>query len=82
MTRCLFTVNDVLLRQDAEGKITSQVVKLNPSYVSNPDNPNHAFWKATPTGNLEMTITNPEVFDFFVPGRSYFLDFTAVEPAA
>lgn len=81
MTRCLFTVNDVLLRQDAEGQITSQIVKLNPSYVSDPGNPNHAFWKATPTGNLEMTITNPAVFGFFVPGRSYFLDFTAVEPA-
>jgi len=79
MTRALFTVNDVLERKDADGVPTAQIVKMNPSYVSNPDNPNHAFWKATPTGNLEMTISNPAVFGFFVPQRSYWLDFTPVE---
>jgi len=78
-TRALFTVNDVLTRHDAEGNATGQIVKLNPSYVSNPENPNHAFWKATPTGSLEMQINNPAVFGFFVVGKSYFLDFTAVE---
>lgn len=78
-TRALFTVNDVLERKDAGGNATGQIVKLNPSYVSNPENPNHAFWKATPTGNLEMQINNPDVFGFFVTGRSYWLDFTPVE---
>jgi hypothetical protein len=82
MTRALFTVNDVLERKDAEGNATGQIVKLNPSYVNNPEHPNYAFWKATPTGNLEMTINNPAVFGFFVPGRSYWLDFTPVEPAS
>ena len=78
-TRALFTVNDVLARQDSAGKTVSQIVRMNPSYVSNPENPNHAFWKATPTGNLEMTINNEQVFGFFKPGKSYWLDFTEVE---
>lgn len=80
-TRALFTVNDVLDRKDAAGNQTAQIVKMNPSYISNPDNPNHAFWKATPTGSLEMTIGNPDAFGFFVPGQSYWLDFTPMESA-
>lgn len=78
-TRALFTVNDVLTRHDADGNPTGQIVKMIPSYVNNPDHPNYAFWKATPTGNLEMTINNPGVFDFFKPGQSFWLDFTPVE---
>lgn len=79
MTRALFTVHDVLERKGADGVPTAQIVKLGPSYVNNPDHPNYAFWKATPTGSMEMTINNPDVFGFFVPGRSYWLDFTPVE---
>jgi len=78
-TRALFTVTDVLERKDAAGQPIAQIVRMNPSYVSNPSNPNHAFWKATPTGNLEMQISNPSAFDFFKPGKSYWLDFSAVE---
>jgi hypothetical protein len=81
-TRALFTVNDVLTRHDADNNPTGQIVKLNPSYVSNPENPNHAFWKATPTGSLEMQINNPAVFGFFKPGQSFWLDFTPVEPTS
>lgn len=79
MVRALFVVSDVLERKDADGGTMSQIVKLNPSFANKPDDPNHAFWKATPTGNLEMTINNPAVFGFFKPGKSYFLDFTAIE---
>ena len=81
MTRALFTVNDVLERKDSEGVPMAQIVKMNPSYASHPDDPNHAFWKATPTGNLEMTINNPKAFDFFKPGKSYYLTFDPVEDA-
>jgi len=35
-----------------------------------------SFSKWTPTGSLEMTITNPAVFATLNPGDSYYLDFT------
>lgn len=79
MVRALFVVNDVLERKGAEDQPIAQIVKLNPSFANKPEDPNHAFWKATPTGSLEMTINNPAVFGFFKPGTSYFLDFTAIE---
>lgn len=32
------------------------------------------FCKATPTGNLKITVDNPAVE--FIPGKAYYLDFT------
>ena len=73
--RAMFTVNDVLERKGADGSVMSQIVRLNPVYENNPDHPNYKFWKATPTGSMEMTINNPAAFDFFVSGRKYLLSF-------
>jgi len=36
---------------------------------------NKAFFKATPSGHLEMSAVVP----LFVPGKTYYLDFTLVE---
>ena len=35
---------------------------------------NKAFWKYTPSGEITVTITNPELFDHFVPGKEYYVD--------
>lgn len=37
---------------------------------------NQSFSKFTPSGNLEIHITNPDTYGFFEPGGSYYLDFT------
>jgi hypothetical protein len=73
--QAMFTVNDVLERKAADGSVMSQIVKLNPVYENNPDHPNYEFWKATPTGSMEMTINNPAAFGYFVPGKKYLLSF-------
>jgi hypothetical protein len=40
----------------------------------------NSFAQWTPTAKLEMTVTNPNLFDTFKPGQKYYLDFTeAVE---
>lgn len=75
-TRALFVVNEVLERKDKDGGTMGVVVRMTPSYETGT---NKAFWEATPTGTLEMQITNPAVFDFFRPGRKYWLDVTAME---
>ncbi|MGD9610701.1 MAG: hypothetical protein AB7U59_14935 [Desulfovibrionaceae bacterium] len=36
---------------------------------------NESFNMYTPSGSLELGITNPFAFDFFVPGKQYYLDF-------
>lgn len=78
-TRCLFYVGDVLQRLAQNGEVEGQVIKLNAAYDSNPDSPNHAFWKATPSGNMELTINNPAVFGFFRRGKQYWLDISPVD---
>lgn len=41
------------------------------------DSPENKAWsQATPAGQLNMTITNPECFGKFVPGAEYYLDFS------
>lgn len=40
---------------------------------------NTQFWQYTPSGKLEMFITNPSATQFFEPGKDYYLDFTPVE---
>lgn len=34
---------------------------------------NKSFSAATPSGKLELMITNPEAYGSFVPGRSYYV---------
>jgi hypothetical protein len=44
------------------------------SYGEGKDNKDWSKW--TPGGTLTMTISNPSAFDWFEPGKEYYLDFT------
>jgi len=39
---------------------------------------NQRFSKNTPSGTLTITVDNPSAAAFFIPGKQYYLDFTAV----
>ena len=56
---------------------TSKKVRLTP--VTGGSDEDKLFWKYTPVGELSMTIDNPPASDMFVPGKTYYLDFTPVE---
>jgi hypothetical protein len=56
-------------------------VMLNPVYSDAPESENRAFWTATPSGQLDMYISNQQAWGFFVPGQEYYLDFAPVETA-
>jgi hypothetical protein len=44
--------------------------------VTRDDTPeNKAFWKYTPSGFVQMTITNPDAVGFFEVRQEYYLDF-------
>lgn len=71
--RCKFIVESM---QKFAGP--NAVVVLRAMY--GPDIPeDEAFTKATPSGSLNVTITNPEVIRMLEPGRKFYLDLT---PAA
>jgi hypothetical protein len=46
-----------------------RIVVLNPVYSSDPESPNYSYSKATPSGELKLTITNPKAFSQIVSGR-------------
>ncbi len=52
----------------------NETVTLAPVYGK--DGSANASWaKATPSGRIELTISNPKAQGHFVPGRDYFVDF-------
>ncbi len=40
---------------------------------------NETWSKYTPSGKLEMAVTNPAAIDKFAIGKAYYLDFTPVD---
>ncbi len=52
------------------------MVVLHPVYGDNPEN--KAFWSATPSGKIDLNITNPEAAKQFVVGAEYYVNFTKV----
>lgn len=50
-------------------------VKLTPVYSNDPKSPNYSWSKWTPSGSIELTITNPLAYEQFKPGKTYFVDF-------
>lgn len=54
---------------------TYRQVFLNPVYSSDPASPNYSWSQATPSGKLEMTITNPGAFEQFGVGKEFLMTF-------
>lgn len=57
---------------DAGGGATNEVVKL--TAVHGPGNEPWSKW--TPSGSVQMHVTNPEAVNQFKVGGEYFVDFT------
>lgn len=58
---------------DVDRQHENQVsVHLTPvHHENNPDHPNYSFWQATPSGSLDMIITNISAAEYFVEGEVY-----------
>lgn len=46
-------------------------------YSNSPED--NSYSKATPSGNINMIVSNPEAAKFFEAGKSYYLDFSKCE---
>ena len=51
-----------------------RIVKMSARYSDSPED--NQFARATPSGSLEMHISNPDALDFLEPGKQYYLDFS------
>jgi hypothetical protein len=52
-------------------------IEMTPVYGSYGDGKDNESWSQyTPSGSLEMMITNPAAIDQFEPGKAYFIDIT------
>ncbi|MFC5358077.1 hypothetical protein [Azospirillum himalayense] len=65
-------------RDDATKDKVSEMVNLQAVHSDDPTSENAKWSKATPAGSMIMTISNPEAFGAFEPGKDYFLDSTPV----
>lgn len=52
-------------------------VTLRCQYSNNPED--NSFSAATPNGEISMSVTNPAAVEHFVLGKSFYVDFTAVD---
>lgn len=54
---------------------TQKTVKLTAVYSDDKDSPNYTYSKATPSGNLELVISNPAAYEQFTVGKTFDLTF-------
>ena len=52
-------------------------VSFSCKYSDNPED--NSFAQATPTGHMNITVSNPAVLGFFAPGQKFYLDLTKAE---
>lgn len=68
------------IRAFEEGHPTEyRQITLRPVYSPDPASPNYSWSKWTPSGQLDMTITNPAAFHQFRLGATFLLTFEEVE---
>lgn len=72
MVRAKFQVNKLEI-------LSNEQVNVHMNAVSGEDNKSWSKW--TPSGNLSISITNPEASKQFEVGKSYYLDFSPVPDA-
>jgi len=58
--------------------VASQEVILEPVYSEHKDDPNYTYSQATPSGQVKLTITNKDAYEYFKPGKVYDVNFIEV----
>lgn len=56
----------------------SRVVRFSPVYDPDTNSPNYGWSEATPSGYIELTITNRAAYDQFEVNREYIVTFDGV----
>lgn len=81
--RAKFKVDAINASTSTDGSVSSESISMSPvfadNYGPNGENEDNDFARYTPSGNLQMVITNPALFDTMVVGEKYYLDFTKAD---
>lgn len=64
---------------DGSFPVSSVTVTLQPVFGGADDEANKEWSKWTPSGELRLSITNPDIFPELVNGKAFYVDFTPVE---
>jgi hypothetical protein len=60
----------------ADPPVEMQTIVLSPVYDPTPGSENHAFWQASPSGEIRLGTINPQAWQQFRLGKSYYVDFS------
>ena len=60
------------------GDNSMRLVRFTPVHDPNPEHPNFEWSQATPSGYIELAVTNSAAFNKFEVGSEYLLTFEAV----
>ena len=63
---------------DTAGTSGTRTMRFTPVHDSNPKHPNFKWSQATPSGYIELHVTNPDAHGEFEVGREYLLTFEEV----
>ncbi|BAZ31173.1 lysin [Cylindrospermum sp. NIES-4074] len=61
---------------NAPDPFNQEVTNVIMSPVTDSSKENQAFWKATPAGQINLQLTNPQAVDHFQLGTTHYVDFT------
>lgn len=64
---------------DEESQCKAVTVTLQPVFGGKDDEENRSWSKWTPSGELKLTITNPQAFEQLKIGKAYFVDLHPAE---
>ena len=76
--RAKMKVTDVEKHSDLYEELRFSAVPKSEAYPEDGSDENNTFAKWTPTAELRMTITNPDLIGKFSEGQEFYVDFTPV----
>lgn len=79
MMRAKMKVTGVGPNNGSNEELFFRAVSKSDGYPADGSDENNSYARWTPSAELKMTITNPELFGKFSVGQEFYVDFTLVE---
>jgi len=84
MMRAKMVISSVKRVVGVDSDVVSEELSAYPVCGNNPFGPNgesedNTFARFTPSGQLSLTVNNPDLFGKFKPGQKFYVDFVLAE---
>jgi hypothetical protein len=81
--RAKFYINKIVTHRAGDESIWGETLYMTPvcpsTFGANGEHEDNDFHRYTPSGSLEITISNPNLYGKFKEGEKYYLDFTLAD---